>query len=31
MTLLLIARYAFLAGLLTLVSCYVWLTLTGRE
>jgi len=31
MTLLLVAHYIFLAGLLTLVACYVWLTLTGRE
>ena len=31
MTLLLIARYVFLAGLLMLVSCYVWLALTERE
>jgi hypothetical protein len=31
MTLLFVAHYIFLAGLLTLVACYVWLTLTGRE
>ena len=31
MTLLLVSRYIFLAGLLTLVACYVWLTVTGRN
>ena len=28
---LLIARYIFLMGLLTLVACYVWLIVTGRD
>ena len=31
MTLLLIARHIFLAGLVMLVACYVWLMVTGRE
>jgi hypothetical protein len=31
MTLLLIARHIFLAGLVTLVACYVWLMMTGRD
>jgi hypothetical protein len=31
MTTLLIARHIFLAGLLTLVGCYVWLMVTGRD
>jgi hypothetical protein len=31
MTMLLIARHVFLAGLLMLVASYVWLMLTGRD
>jgi hypothetical protein len=31
MRLLFIAHYIFLAGLLTLVACYAWLALTGRD
>jgi hypothetical protein len=31
MTLLLIARPIFLAGLVALVACYVWLMMTGRD
>jgi hypothetical protein len=31
MTGLLIARHIFLAGLLGLVACYLWLMMTGRD
>jgi hypothetical protein len=31
MTLLLIARHVFLAGLVMLVASYVWLMVTGRD
>jgi hypothetical protein len=31
MTLLLVARHILLAGLLTLVACYVWLMMTERD